>query len=156
MGDPDVDRVELGEHGGLRAQEEARRIGRDADLASGERTQEGEDRFRDRPAEMPVEDEHGERGGPVEARPLARLGRCEVAAVLVGQGGDDDAPHAHRPSPAQGLGIDPGVEDEDRARPPDVDGARPGVAVAGGRDLEAAAGRPAERLDAQEREARQV
>ena len=156
MDDPDVDGVELGRRGRIGAEEQAGRIGGDADLAAGVATQEVERGLGDRPAEVAVEDEDGERGRPVEARPMARLGRREVAAILVGEGRDDDAPHAHRPRPAQRLGVHPGVEDEDRAGPADVDRPGPRVAVAGRGDLEAAAGRPAERLDAEQRQARDV
>ena len=152
----DVDRVELGQVGRPRPEQEGRRVGRDADLAAGVGAQDREGRLGDRAAQVPVEDEHAERGGAMEARPLARLGRREVAPVLVRQGGDDDAPHAHGPGPAERLGVDPGVEDEDRARPADVDGPGPRLAVAGRGDLEPATGRAAERLDTEEREAGHV
>ena len=93
----------------------------------------------DRAPDRAVEDEDAERRRRVERRPLAPLGGLEVAQLLAGQRRDDDAAHAHRPGPRQGLGVDPRADDEDAARPPDVDPARPQLAERVGGQLEAAA-----------------
>ena len=117
----------------------------DRDLEAGQGREHGLDRARQRPARGPVEDEDRERREPVEGGPLARLRREEVAALLAGETRHDDAADAHRPGPRQRLGIDPRADDEDRPGRPDVETARAQFAV--GAELEAAAGRAAERDD---------
>ena len=85
----------------------------------------------------------------MQARALALLGRDEVADVLRGERGHDDAVDPHRAGPREGLGVHPRGDDEDRARPSDVEHRRPGI-VGRGRDLEPAARRRADRPDARE------
>src|SRR6185312_16073371 len=72
--DPDVHRVELEGCDRVGTEEQAGRIGGDADLATGVGTQQVEGGLGDRPAEVAVEDEDGKRSSSVEARPMARLG----------------------------------------------------------------------------------
>ena len=101
-----------------------------------------------RPPRRAVEDEDGERRQPVEGRPLARLGGEEVAPLLAGEPGDDDAADAHRPGPRQRLGVDPRADHEDRSRPSRRRG-RPGAARRRARPrAEPAARRAAEGDDA--------
>ena len=54
----------------------------------------------DPPPDEPVEDEDGKRRQPMQARPLASLGRRDVAAIALGEGGDDGTGDAHGPGTA--------------------------------------------------------
>ena len=113
-----------GDVGGV--EHERRRVADDRDLAAGERARgRRATGLGDRSPDGAVEHEDRERRQPVERRPLARLRREEVAPLLAGEPGDDDAADAHRPRPGERLGVDPRADDEDRAGQPDVEAARP-------------------------------
>src|SRR5581483_502863 len=85
--------------------DEARRVADDPDRPTDEPGEELADRIRDRSPELAVEDEDGERSAGVEGRPLAGLGGLDRPSNPPGEGPDDDAAKAHRPRPADGLGV---------------------------------------------------
>ena len=120
----------------------------DRDLLAGERDEEGHHGRGHRAAGRALHDEDRVGRQPVERRPLPRLRGEEVAPLLAGEPGDDDAADAHRPRPGQRLRVDPRVDDEDRAGEADIEAARAEPAIGPGREPDAPARGTAEGDDA--------
>src|SRR6266545_171237 len=151
--DPDEADGNGGRVGRVGAEEQARRVGDQADLTTLVRDQQPDDRTGDRTTEGTVQDEDREGRRPVQAGLLTPLGGGEVAKVLLREAADDDPPDAHRPRPDQRLCIHPRTDDEDRAGPAHVEGRRPQLGVRTTCDLEPAACRAAGAVSARQRRA---